>query len=226
MRLCFFDMRQILCFTILVLLFGESLYGQMGLVGEFRLSSFPEATNLNERSPQSNLSFALGPVYTFRLKRKRLEFFPSLMVAYSNLKFKEIDLKYRELDFSFHFPIAIYPFDFDNDCNCPTFNKQGERFRKGFYLLFTPAVHYQIKSPDQDTGISSLNDISYSARIGLGFDFALSKSSTLSPNIQIFRSFSERFIVDNAIGEIGQVEDSRIGVALMLRYLWYKKTRR
>lgn len=219
-------MRQFLYLLSLLIFTPEILCAQFGLASEIKYSGFEETSNVDLHSPNSNTFYAIGPVYTFRLKRKRLEFFPSLMAGFGKLDFEKNDVRYSEWDFSFRMPIAVYPFDFDNDCNCPTFNKQGEAFRKGFYLVMTPGIHYQSKNIDNNALDAKLNSISYAASIGIGFDFALSRSSTLSPNIQVFRTFGDRYYHDVLLGEISTLKASRTGLALNIRYLWYQKKRR
>lgn len=219
-------MRQIFYAFTLIISSPEMLCSQFGFAGEFRFAGFEESASADLMSPNSNDFYAIGPVYTFRLKRKRMEFFPALMAGFGQLNYGESNIQYDELDFSFRLPIAIYPFDFNNDCNCPTFNKQGEAFRKGFYLLMMPAIHYYIKSKDKSPDNASHHSTAYSGSLGIGIDFALSRTSTLSPNIQFFRIFGDRYNHDSISGEIGALKGSRTGLALNIRYMWYQKKRR
>ncbi len=136
-----------------------------------------------------------GLDYWFRLKQKRIEFTPEVGFA----RYKGIVETSRQPDaiqtdtytsshFNFYFNTNIYPLDFGGDCNCPTFNKDGDLIKKGFFIRISPGVNYNIRSQEIE-GLANVTspldskDVVFSLRAGLGLDIGVSSFFTITPLI-------------------------------------------
>ncbi len=172
---------MIRCFSFLLLLLMPCIcVGQIGMNVRylFGKSEILDLENINQDGIHASLE------YNFRLKQKRVEFRPGLgyRFTFNDLAY-DGNLKSIDLDFG----IAVYPFDFGGDCDCPTFSKEGNLIKKGFFFEVIPSVGYQILSrirsiPDdpQNLPIRSKNVV---WKIGgaAGLDIGISDRFTLTP---------------------------------------------
>lgn len=148
--------------------------------------------------------------YNFRLKQKRLEFRPG--IGYSNTfngEFGDAHFSAVDLDMG----VAIYPFDFAGDCHCPTFSKEGELFKKGFFLEVTPGISAQ-KFERVDTRISDhlpfpIEDKHIIGKIGgaAGLDIGIFRQLTLTPMISVTLLTSSEWDGLNPDGSISKLND-------------------
>ena len=91
--------------------------------------------------------FAFGADYTFRLAQKRVEFFPELNYSFTETTSPVIDTRGSQVTledkaFGFYFNTNVYIFDFEGDCDCPVFSKDGNFLKKGFFLQLSPGINY------------------------------------------------------------------------------------
>ncbi len=122
--------------------------------------------------------------YNFRLESKRIEFRPGL-----GYRFTTNGPMYSGYLTSFDFDMgtAIYPFDFAGDCDCPTFSKEGNLFKKGFFLELLPGVGYQIfsrlRSDPDDPDRLPIRSKNFVWKMGgaAGLDIGVSEQFTLTP---------------------------------------------
>lgn len=183
-------MKKSIFTTLFALLFVTSSFGQVGfsigykdisarnwenLIANYNVSAENGVSPLNEGT-----DFAFD--YWFRLKKRRVEFHPELSYSRFIRNSKDIDLKSGMINFSFH--TNIYPFDFGEDCNCPTFSKDGSFLEKGLFLQISPAVSYLKNTFEDVSGKEKSNDIAYGLGLGVGIDFGLSDFITISPMIR------------------------------------------
>ncbi len=145
-------------------------------------------TNTNDSKFMEN-GYELGLSYWFRLKKKRLEFYPE--VFYSTQKTQPIATDYgldRTFDmtgFGFQFNTQIYPLDFDGDCNCPTFSKDGDFIQKGFFIGVSPGVaSFSLERQDMEETVSQ-NQLAFRIGAYMGLDIGINKWITISPIIQL-----------------------------------------
>ncbi|MBK8642842.1 MAG: hypothetical protein IPN15_11720 [Saprospiraceae bacterium] len=172
-------------FPILVLVTGlytEAL-GQWGvqIQGERHVVSTIPSVSSSEIG--SDFFGVFGGVnYFFRLKNYRLEFLPGAGLAYESGKFPLIQsakLNFKSIGPQIFSLINIYPFDFKNDCNCPTFKKEGNTLKKGLHLIIDLGFRYNIRNyvdQEQKTG-------QFYTGFGIGNDFGISENLTISPMI-------------------------------------------
>jgi len=180
-------MKNSILTSLFALLFMSSSFSQIGFsVGYKHL----DATNWENLIANYNVSVedGLSPLkegtdfafdYWFRLKKRRVEFHPELSYSRFIRNSKDIDLKTGMINFSFH--TNIYPFDFGEDCNCPTFSKDGSFMEKGLFLQISPVVSYMSNSFTDEAGTEKNNDIAYGLGLGVGIDFGLSDFITITP---------------------------------------------
>ncbi len=178
-------------FTLLfVLLFTTISSAQVGFSIGYKDISANNWENLMANydvAAQNNISplgegtdFALD--YWFRLKKRRVEFHPELSYSRFIRNGSDIDLKSGMLNLSFH--TNIYPLDFGEDCNCPTFSKGGSYIEKGLFLQISPVVTYLNNSFKSESVNEKVSDIAYGVGLGLGVDFGLSDFITITPLIR------------------------------------------
>jgi hypothetical protein len=126
--------------------------------------------------------------YWFRLKQKRLEFLPTLF--YTN-HFTQYKIK----NYGFQFRTTIYPFDFAGDCNCPTFSKENELLKKGFFIRLSPGIsHWNTKvGSDSSANIGDLDTWVAELSLATGLDFGITNLLTISPEIRFRRTLSSQW---------------------------------
>ncbi len=147
-----------------------------------------------------------GLAYWFRLKKIRLEFHPEV---YYQKDIQASVISWSAFGFSAH--TQVYPFDFGNDCQCPTFSKQGQYLKKGFYLFITPGIR-QLKYDQAGLEASGESDLGYVAGAGMGFDFGLGNVVTISPMI----GYNYQFFNQNSL--FNRVSSWNGGIRLFFRW--------
>lgn len=129
--------------------------------------------------------------FTFTIPNYRVEFLPEL--GYSQVKTQaptpNINNEKKTFNnqiLTFLFNTNFYVFDLEGDCDCPVWSKDGNFFKKGFYLQLSPGVHYNknkymVEAPILSNYEAKDDIISYSAGMGVGIDFGLSERMTITP---------------------------------------------
>lgn len=211
-----------IAFWLLISFFHLDVNAQIGI----QVSGTNHLLNPNTSSSLLQLealkSVDLGISYSLRLKKVRIELHPGVSLAYGSGDFLESDLAFSEKGASLNVPILFYPLDFADDCNCPTFNKQGEVFEKGLYILIQPAIRHIWRSlNDQDT-FPKFQGFQPEIGLGLGFDFGLSRQTTLSTFVVLSRTFNGHYELDE-VSKTWEKSPAHMKLQLGFRYLWYSK---
>ena len=142
-----------------------------------------------------NIGYAVGLDYWFRLKNKRLEFTPEVNYAFYTEKWNSGTTNIGELkatSYSLFLNTNLYLLDFDGDCDCPTFSKDGGLIEKGFFIQFSPGwSYYQLK---YDALISTTESreattSAFSAGLAVGLDIGIIDMITITPIIGFRRHF-------------------------------------
>lgn len=187
---------------VIVLMIGQSTVdAQFGVRGKYNINTFGdwnfqlENVNDNTNNKVFPASIEIGVDYWFRLKTYRVEFMPEVLIG---LKSTTTFNNQSESDFGYfglNFGTQFYPFDFEGDCDCPTFSKQGPTFEKGFFFSFTPGVIYSTKNvlPLGNGEQLSENAINFRLGIGVGYDIGISDLFTISPSFSYNVSPSHNF---------------------------------
>jgi hypothetical protein len=175
-----------LIFFLFIALF---LYGQTGIKA---LTFVPKNRIVDQMADNTFFPYipGVGMDYWLRLKKYRLEILPAIHAFYGSEPVKFDDALKGKLYWSlveFSPAIQFYPLDFVNDCQCPTFSKQGQFLKKGVFIQVAPGLSYSLlhlpaRGNDMvQTTAAKASDISYFARLGIGIDIGLSNLLTLSP---------------------------------------------
>lgn len=172
---------SVLCFLVLS---AFQVHGQVGLklVGTMAQNKIAETTS-NEKL--FSTKFGAGVDYWFRLKKYRLEFLPAIHYQFASENLTFTDQTTGRLDWSvidFAPGFQIYPLDFFNDCQCPTFSKQGQFLKKGLFLHFAPGIALSTLKSDLEQLASAKDWIGF-VRLGLGLDIGFSDLITISPSL-------------------------------------------
>jgi hypothetical protein len=132
-------------------------------------------------------SYEIGVDYWFALKKKRIEFLPELAFAYGNTDITN-DVNVNMQRFLFNFHTQIYALDLNEDCNCPTFSKQGPSINKGFFFHVTPGVSFnQTNSTVTSSDLIEIitekksQNLLFHVGLGLGLDLGINDLITLTP---------------------------------------------
>ena len=169
-------MLVILCLSFQL---GHSQFG-ISLQG---MNYRPSAIEEKVESSVYNLQYGAAVDYWMRLRDYRWEMVPTVSYTLgqtTSTSFNEnSDLSMQAL--GFHFKNNLYLLDFENDCNCPTFSKQGGWFQKAFFIQVAPG--YSMNWLQHVDPSSEGNEIKhlFELGIGAGFDFGLSDLITISP---------------------------------------------
>jgi hypothetical protein len=172
-------------FLLLALLLGcalpqASLQAQTGIQGQYHL---PGLIGENDAIPSPVLRqmWSVGLVHTFRRSDLRIEWIPGLFylrttgenATQSSLAGQGV---MAGLDF------RMYPMDLYGDCLCPTFNRKGALFEKGFFWE-GGAGYFGLR---QDLGLEEMHEgHQFYLRLGAGLDIGLNRYMTLSPGLRI-----------------------------------------
>ena len=70
------------------------------------------------------------------------EFLPELSYEFSDGLVSAQPAEVSFSSFNMNLNINVYPLDFYNDCDCPTFSKEGGPLEKGFHFIISPGVRY------------------------------------------------------------------------------------
>jgi hypothetical protein len=180
--------------------------------------------NINQNGLQASLE------YHFRLKEKRLEFHPGAGYRFS-LPSNVFDGHLASFDIDL--AASIYPFDFGGDCNCPTFSKEGNLIKKGFFFEVTPGAGYQfitrLRSEPDDPARLPIKSKNLVWKIGgaAGLDIGLSDHFTMTPMISATLLSSAEWEGLHADGSTGILDDQvYLGFGIRFAYTADEKRRR
>lgn len=127
-----------------------------------------------------------GIDYWFRLKKKRVEFLPTL--AYGQAEQQVVssgsatsDPLFATRQASFFFHTQLYLLDFGSDCDCPTFSKDGNSLKKGLFLQLSPGVSYFSFSAENYPVALDDRHVAPGIGAGLGLDLGFSDFLTVTP---------------------------------------------
>jgi hypothetical protein len=168
-------------------------FGQIGLRAAYGKSNFEQfkdqAYVLESNKNASFLGNAttFGIDYWFRLKKRRIEFLPELAVTfYGNSTINTVQYKSNSIDF--YFNTHIYLLDLAEDCNCPTFSKQGNTIKKGFFFHIAPMVKSFNLSSIDEIKSTKTSSLTAGIRAGFGLDIGINDLITVTPIVSYERS--------------------------------------
>jgi len=168
-----------------------SATGQFGLTTKQNFNDFPYWDDRATAALRTDVDVfsngqELGIDYWFRLKNKRIEFLPQLAYSLSrtNVVGDPFVSGYKLDQAHFNFNTNIYFLDLKNDCDCPTFSKQGNSLSKGIFLQLSPGLVYsfeEINYVSRDPDHLHANNFSYKLGLGIGIDIGITNLFTITP---------------------------------------------
>lgn len=189
---------KLLSITLFSILMSSALNAQFGIRLKYNKNTYSDFDQILNKEFQSdkklfNSGTEIGLDYWFRLKRQRLEFLPEVSYAVASTAYNRITgldkIKYSGINFNFH--TQIYALDFNEDCDCPTFSKQGPSLNKGLFFHVTPGIGYYnintiISEPSSVAADSGTEGIIFRAGLGVGLDIGMSDILTITPILSYY----------------------------------------
>ncbi|MEZ4980629.1 MAG: hypothetical protein R2769_03395 [Saprospiraceae bacterium] len=190
-------MLRIFTFSLfLTLTFSVTTFAQLGVTAYVSQSTSKYFQTDQNLDPFQHAGAALH--YWFRINETRVEFFPEIGFTKGSFldypengtsQFTFIREAYQS--YFFRIPTRFYVLDFEGDCNCPTFSKQGTFFKKGFFLMLAPGVQMAnfpvdyglLVSGEEQKESFSRTGVSWSVAGGLGLDIGISDAITITPMV-------------------------------------------
>ena len=183
--------------TLIAIFFGISLssQAQVGVSLKWNNNSYDELEEgLILSDDVLGSSYEIGVNYWFRLKNKRIEFLPEVAFAKastSRVLTSQIQSSVLELNFTgifLNMHTNIYLLDFEGDCDCPTFSKDGNKLGKGFHVILSPGYGISSYSMEQTNDPIVVNEMNFKYSTfklgaGIGFDIGINNLITLTPHI-------------------------------------------
>ncbi|MBT8191027.1 MAG: hypothetical protein KJO29_11420 [Bacteroidia bacterium] len=234
---------------LVIIFFSSDAYSQIGVSAKYLNSNtrgwndFIENSSEGETFMQNGMEFGLN--YWFRLKNQRIEFLPE--VIYSKRSQEEflpqldINESARMTTIGINTNVQIYPLDFYNDCNCPTFSKDGNVITKGFYWLISPGiaqVSKELMYLNSDISGGEIETLESSSRIithigiGAGLDIGIADLFTISPFAVYDLSFGHQWnelaepLASTGTNELDtNISSLNFGLRLMFRPDYVKQNR-
>lgn len=136
--------------------------------------------------------YTVGLEYWFRLKNYRLEFYPGVWFNYRSPQTIEAiwqtdvyETKFESNYWSLQFATTFYPLDFEGDCNCPTFSKQGNLIKKGFFIQIVPELGIFNANTHTNSHLVETNtegqNVYFAIGAGAGLDIGITDLLTITP---------------------------------------------
>lgn len=190
-------------FLIIIGLFLSHMgISQFGIAVRYQANSAPGWENeflLRPEIESNDFEYALN--YWFRLKNYRVEFLPEVTYAKSSSEFpfqeERVPLlsDYSRTSIGLGLNTQIYPLDFEGDCDCPTFSKDGNLISKGFHFIVnTGLIRHDVETsygdPFSDPAATfDAETYTFRGGIGAGLDIGITELITLSPHVLVTRNF-------------------------------------
>ena len=194
-------------------------YCQIGYQLDFNRHSMNQKTAPTGLIPKADLKAygaMFGSQYWFRLKNYRLEFLPGAHVgAFANNNEEYKNYKIRDILFQMDMPVLMYPLKFKEDCNCPTFKKNGNLMEKGFHLIGQAGFSLNFRNINHDSVSISKTTFTPLLGGGCGLDIGINKTLTLTPFVLYTLYFTD-YISRNGFDKI-DINHHSLNVGLRLK---------
>ena len=214
------------CSLFLLIALPCFVYGQVGVNAKYLFGKSDILSDgfWNQDGPHVSVE------YNFRLKEKRLEFRPGVGYrATGKGNTRDGHISGIDLDLG----TAIYPFDFGGDCDCPTFSKDGNLVKKGFFLEAIPGASYQtltrtaLESGDPSRLPIRSKNMVFKLGGAVGLDIGVSDMLTITPLFTMTWLSASEWEGLNEDGSEGKLDDQRyFGPGLRVTYNSDDKNRR
>lgn len=186
--------KSVFFVTLGFILFGTAAYAQVGVqvqqvfLGGQQIDLVQQGIFGNDDAAASSGITEVGIDYWFKpFEDRRIEFTPTLLAGFDSYGLDLVGVDYLSLSFV---PKAkIYPMDFEGDCDCPTFSKDGNFLTKGFFFELAPGVIYsshRFINMDDTAGPTidrTASSIGWRVGLGAGVDIGVSDLITITPYV-------------------------------------------
>ncbi len=162
-------------------------------------------------NPGSATGYAAAVNYWFRLKNRRIEFLPEL--SYERFENMAGTSNFEHRILGFYFNTNIYPFDFESDCDCPTWSKTGNFFTKGFFIQVSPGIWQLHNRYETDQQYEDEN-LTWAIGGGAGLDLGISDFLTVTPMVKMYYS------PDNTWNNLPGFSSEAVAVSSNIRQLY------
>lgn len=179
---------RIIVTPIIVLLLSSAVYAQVGVRTYYQNINAPNWERLQrensipgEQVTYMPQSYGASIDTWFRLSDYRIEFYPEVgYLSMSSFEIDDISIQWDQwfAKLNTHF----YVFDFEEDCNCPTFSKQSPWLKKGFFFALSAGGAYAQYDNPILTGDRN-NNFVFTGSIGAGLDIGINDFITITPLI-------------------------------------------
>ena len=204
-----------LLFVLSLFLFVNKTSAQYGINGSYQTFSASVWEGLIDQSNSPSAApiesgFAVGIDRWFRLKNARVEFFPELNYARYSVDWDDNETSLKHQQISLFANTHFYLFDLEGDCDCPTFSKDGNFIKKGFYVELSPGLSYATSTFKNRNDSPSNSYLVPSIGLGVGVDIGLSDLLTITPMIRFRRHFGVQWenLIDNLNTDIDVFDSS------------------
>ena len=176
-----------LLLTILISIIYLQVQAQYGIRVKYDRNSFQDVNSdlesFFEAEDFYQTGFEVGLDYWFRLKTRRVEFMPEVYFAHSSTDLNQDIFNSANLTrVGFNFNAHVYPLDFEEDCDCPTFSKEGPGIQKGFFFHLSPGIAYDLHTMKTDIGdVNESSLLNFKIGGGVGIDIGLTDLLTITP---------------------------------------------
>ena len=215
-----FSIRGLNLIWVLTLWFSIDVKAQWGAEIWIASSSdhYSETPNIGLTDAYLSPKVALNR--WFRLKNYRLEFLPGVGFSFAQKNPSGNGLDLNSTHLYLQVPVLIYPLSFKDDCNCPTFSKQGNTIKKGLHFFINPTVQYGFHRYSSSEQKETLRQWSTGIGAGVGLDLALNKTWTLTPSLGVQQSFGEelwRYWSDDSVTKF-RTSEIMVGIRMHYRH--------
>ena len=192
-------------FAVLGSLFFLNANGQIGIsTGYIKFNSEEWINGINENIGEDfshKSGYQIGIDYRLRIKNVRIEFLPTASYSAFKETINASELKSRLL--GFHLNTLVYLFDFEGDCDCPTWSKSGNIFQKGFFVQIAPGINNFDIEVNDENAINGGNVNFIDVGVGAGLDIGISEYLTITPSVRYHFSPETEWQLEqvNAVGE-------------------------
>ena len=224
-----------LIFFVLILVSYQHSDAQFGLNLSYTMPAtspdWDEAILDEDGLQSAGMGVALD--YWLRLKNYRVEFLPEIGASWGEASRRivedgivgPVDANARWLQYHLLVNVNIYPFDFEGDCNCPTFGKDGGVFKKGFFVQAgagISALGTELETySEQNTSISGL------FHFGAGLDIGAGEYLTLTPWVRYHFRMEQEWSESESLGLVPALASTStfLTAGLRIGYRWDYKRR-
>lgn len=178
------QLRYWCCF--IGILICTAAQAQFGIGGTFQSFESHYWESVFERREDAALQRSMPGVsgyYWFRLEDVRIEFLPEAGY-FRSVGSATSGLEANISAVSGQLHVDVYLLDLINDCDCPTFSKQGTFFQRGVFVEVTGGADLmQLDLDDQAGGgkVLEVSEVVPRAGIGIGLDIGISDLVTITP---------------------------------------------